>query len=359
METVAGVRMDDARSVRSWTAPFAPSWLDRLIGWIARLPGPVWAAYVVLGLASITLSNAQAWASGQLAVGVFDPALVFWGIFLVALLATVAYLDTVAGAAFDAFRPALDQPEDELRTMRYGLVVLPARPAWLLTIFTVVITPAYYLADPVGAEIVGLDTTGLVLRTISEAFSSAILLLIVYQLIRQMRMVDAIVATAPRVDLFQPGPLYAFSKLTSRTAIALAILIGTSSLVALPDTLNSSALLLWAPWLIGIPAFAVVAFVLPLMGMHGRLVAEKERLQGDVEQRLKVFLVGVNQDVDAGDLARADAQNKTMATLLQQRDLLARLPTWPWSPGTFRTIVTAIFLPLIIFLVQRLLAQVV
>jgi hypothetical protein len=65
----------------------------------------------------------------------------------------------------------------------------------------------------------------------------------------------------------------------------------------------------------------------------------------------------INRDVDAGDLSRADAYSKTLATLLQQRDVVGRLPTWPWSPGTLRAISTAVALPLVLFLVQRVLSQ--
>jgi len=55
----------------------------------------------------------------------------------------------------------------------------------------------------------------------------------------------------------------------------------------------------------------------------------------------------------AVDLTRADGLNKTLGSLLQQRDVLAKLPTWPWSPGTLRGFVTVILLPIILFLVQR------
>ena len=54
---------------------------------------------------------------------------------------------------------------------------------------------------------------------------------------------------------------------------------------------------------------------------------------------------------------RADGLNKTLASRLQQRDLLAKLPAWPWSAGTLRGFVTAILLPLRLFLMRRAVAQ--
>jgi hypothetical protein len=339
--------------------PYAPSWLNRLITAIDSLPGPTWAAYAVLGLVSVAFSNAQGWVTGLLPVGAVDPVLTYWGVFLVALIWIVAYLDRVAGSAFDAFRPALDMPEAQLASRRYQLVVLPSVPAWLVTIAAFVITPLYYIADPVVAAVVGYTPAQLVLRAASEGFSSAVLLLIILQLGRQLRMVDSIVASAEHIDLFQPGPVYAFSRLTARAAIALIVLIGTSTVVAAPTDLGAASLLLWGPWIVGIPLFGIAAFVLPLRGMHERLVVEKERLQGETESRLKRLLAEINRDVDAGDLSRADALNKALATVLQERDVIAHLPTWPWSTSTLRAIGTAVALPLLLFLAQRVLSQVV
>ncbi len=90
--------------------------------------------------------------------------------------------------------------------------------------------------------------------------------------------------------------------------------------------------------------------------MHARLVEEKERLQFVAEERLKAILAELARDVDAVDLARADGLNKTLGSLLQQRELLAKLPTWPWSPGTLRGFVTVILLPIVLFVAQRYLA---
>jgi hypothetical protein len=61
--------------------------------------------------------------------------------------------------------------------------------------------------------------------------------------------------------------------------------------------------------------------------------------------------------VDADDLARMDGLNKALASLVVERDLLARLPTWPWQPGTLGAFATAIVLPVALFLVTRALER--
>lgn len=113
-----------------------------------------------------------------------------------------------------------------------------------------------------------------------------------------------------------------------------------------------------APYLVIPPIIATIAFVVPLYGLHGRLEVEKDRLQAEVEVRLKGLLAELNRDVDALDFRRADGLNKTLASMLQQREVIARLPTWPWSTGTLRAIVTAILLPVFLFIVQLLLGRI-
>ncbi len=128
---------------------------------------------------------------------------------------------------------------------------------------------------------------------------------------------------------------------------------------AAPAVFETGAIWIWASYLLPGILIAVAVFVLPLREMHTRLAAEQQRLQFAAEERLKAILEELAKDVDAVDLARADALNKTLGSLLQQRDVLAKLPTWPWSTGTLRGFVTLILLPIALFLAQRILVAIV
>jgi hypothetical protein len=183
---------------------------------------------------------------------------------------------------------------------------------------------------------------------------------VLLQLFRQMRQIRQTLARAAIIDAFRPGPLHAFSRLTSRTGIILLLFTGSAFLVLPASSLAGEAFpITWLPYLFVPPLIAVAAFILPLYGMHGRLVAEKERLQNATEVRLQALFEEINRDVDVRDMARLEALNKATSAVVQQREILAKLPTWPWSAGTLRGFVTAIFLPLAIFVVQRILIQLV
>jgi hypothetical protein len=334
--------------------PYPPSWLDRLLDWLDALPGPRILAYGALAVFNVALTNAALWTSGLLPVGALDPAQTFWGLYVPLLLVTVRYLDTVASESFSAFLPALGEAEDTRQL--YELTVIPRGPAALILVLVIPGTLAYYLADPVGSQVVGYSALGIVLRGVGEIVAGAVILVLVYRTLRQLRVVAHLHRVARRVDIFEPRPLYAFSRLTSQTAIALGVFIGAPVFVVQPAFSSPNFWLLWGPWLVGIPAVAVAVFVIPMIGLHRRLEVEKAHLLAAADDRLRRLLPELDAMVDAREIDRADGMGKLLAAQQSQRDLLARLPTWPWSPGTLRGFLSALLLPVALFLIQRYLA---
>ena len=47
------------------------------------------------------------------------------------------------------------------------------------------------------------------------------------------------------------------------------------------------------------------------------------------------------------------SSEKSLASLLAERDLFNKLPTWPWSVATLRGVASAILLPVLIFVLTR------
>ncbi len=160
------------------------------------------------------------------------------------------------------------------------------------------------------------------------------------------------------IDVFRPGPLNAFASLTARPGIAISRLVTAGVPITSASITAETFLISSAPYLVLPPVIAILAFVLPLTGAHARLAEQKERLRDDAERRLESTLGEVNRDVDARDLARADGLNKTLTSLVLQRDILGKLPTWPWSTATLRTFVSALLLPIVLFLIQQALSRV-
>jgi hypothetical protein len=57
------------------------------------------------------------------------------------------------------------------------------------------------------------------------------------------------------------------------------------------------------------------------------------------------------------ELEGMGAVHQMILSLVAERELLQKTPTWPWQPGTPIAVVSALLLPLGIFLVQRLLER--
>jgi hypothetical protein len=46
-----------------------------------------------------------------------------------------------------------------------------------------------------------------------------------------------------------------------------------------------------------------------------------------------------------------------LLSLIAERELLEKTPTWPWEPGTPVAVITALLLPVGLFLIQRMLER--
>lgn len=346
---------DDALSVPAAARPYAPSWLDRAVTAIDRLPGPVWLAYLVFGVLALAWTSSVGWLGGYIPVGTFDFTQSSYAFFLVFPFALLHVLDRAAARAIWGFSPALEVTPAELARLEYEMTTIPARPALALALAGALLDFVSWVGDPEGAGfIIGTAPAGLIVRAAGEYLLVSAWLVLMYQVYRQLRLVARLHGRASRIDLFRPGPLYAFSHLTVRAGIGF-VAAAAWTLLTTPVDLFFTPLNIG--FLLVVVAIGVAAFVVPLRGMQGRLAAEKAGLIDATNERLETTIGRLHDAVDRDDLDRADALNKTLASLVQEREILARLPTWPWSTATIRGFVTAILLPLGLFVAQQVLSR--
>jgi hypothetical protein len=336
--------------------PYAPGWWDRLIEWIDRMPGsnPVYG----LGLLVVQLAWIQAalWSTGRLPVGSFDLDRVFMVVVAPYLLWVRFHLDRVAGAALDTFRPVLVVGDAEFHRLRYELTTLPARTTWIITGAVVVafsvnvaLLPRWIVEQYGPSRLEAVLTVGPV-----AVFTLTAAALAMAQAIRQLWMVDRLHRLAARINLFRAKPLYAFSGLAARTGASFALLAYYMRAMR-PDMVHESPAV--QALLVAMIPTAVACFVLPLRSMHLRLVAEKERLLADAAARYEGLLARLHERVDRGDLTDADKLNTQMTSVVAEREALARISTWPWETATLTGFVTALVLPVLLWLLQRVLER--
>lgn len=335
--------------------PDRPSWVDRLIGRIAALPGPTWVPYVVASAAVFLVVHAAAWVNGFIEPGEFDLYLGSLAIYVVISLAGIHVLDRWTIRAWMTFRPATSLTDEEAERTLVELTTMPARTVnyWTIGgIVVAVLTGVAGYGEP-------LDFPGeplmLTVALAAAAFAYGTGAVLVYHTVRQLRLIGRLPNVVERIDLLDAGPLHAFATVTAMTG-GFFVVGAYFSVLTDPTTFTNPAV---AAVNGSVLVLAVACFVLPLSTMQRRIAAEKAARLSAVSRRLDAALHDLARRNDAGDLSDADAVHSNITSLLAERELIARTPTWPWSPGVLRGFSTAVLLPIILWLVFRVLEQVV
>jgi hypothetical protein len=339
-------------------APYPPSWVDRLTDWSERRRGPAWIVYAGLGAALVALETAVKFADGT-----YPAHFHHWHLILaltgVGFLALIHWLDRAAARALAAFRPAMTADEATVARLAYELTTLPAVPVlrfstvWCAaSLLLIVSTPA--------ARLQALATFTSPLSVVVEMGLWVIIWwsggTLVYHTVHQLRLVSRLLTTHTRIDLFALHPLYAFSGLTAGTAASLVLTVYAFTSVT-PDALIGAGAPLYLIAALILVVLAVGTFVWPLWGVHRLLVAEKARWQGGLGQRLQATILDLQHRIDAGDLAGMDRLKDAMDAAVIAKKEVDAIPTWPWPPGTVRNLGGALLLPILLWLIFRLLER--
>jgi hypothetical protein len=336
--------------------PHAPSWVDRFVAGVDRLPGPSWAFYVGLWLFLIVILTTAVWLEGAVLIGPILPIALFMPSMVTLLLAMLHTLGNRAGKALETLRPVLNASEEEHSRLRYRLTTRPARPmlaaslalvgliavveasTWPPTFLVVVVPPPVSAGLFYAVYLIGWWNFGALL----------------YHAVHQLRLINQIYTGHTRINLFRQRPLYAFSSLVALTVVSLAIpTYGWTAMV--PPESDALSIGISAGIVALITALAVAAFVWPLLGIHRLLSEEKGRLLDECSLRLEATIAELHQRLDLGSLEGMDGLNDAMASLEIEQTALDRIPTWPWQPETVRLLITALAFPLGLWVIQYVL----
>jgi len=350
----------------AFVPPYPPSWINRLMGWVDRLPGLFWVAYVAAAvLLNLALAAAH-WSVGWYPVGTFTRLHLILGVQIPAVLALAHYLNRSAVKALDEFRPALIATEAESLTLRYRLVTLPpSAAAWAGVASIGAFAIGTFAPLIAGQPLLGTNNSNSLAGPLALFGASpspfpatvySVLLLfswwtygaVLYHILRQLAFISRIYGHHTRVNLFRLAPLYAFSRQTARTSIGLMVLLSVSVL-AIPDLMRHTGVSVGSALILFL---ALAVFTVPLVGVHRLLAREKERLVSENGALMEATIGELHRRVTSGKLQAMDDMNKAMASLEIERAALVRVPTWPWDPGTLRAVIAALLLPILIWLIQ-------
>lgn len=159
-----------------------------------------------------------------------------------------------------------------------------------------------------------------------------------------------------KVNLLNLGPLNSYSSLTFNLSLPsiLAGLISYFTNFVLPDRPN----FLNGSFVLGVNfLLASGSFLIPLWGMHQRLIGEKARMAEENNHRLTELYKKFYKLLDADQHRKAAELKSGISTLLEFRTLISSTSTWPWETETIRGFISALFIPIGIWLMQQVIER--
>jgi hypothetical protein len=332
--------------------------VDRLIDWIERWPGPAWLFYAGLAVALVGLETAVKFADGTYPAR-FHPwhlVLALTGIYYQAL---IHWLDRMAARILAAFRPIMTVDDAAYTRLAYELTTLPARP----TLGFTALWAAWGALQLTAVPTTLLQALAMYTSPLAVAVELALWVFawwgggaLIYHTVHQLSLVSRILTAHVRIDLFALQPLYAFSRLTAVTALGL-ILVPYAWFSAVPDMLTSSTTPLAVIMVLINAALVASTFGWPLWGVHRLLVAEKRSWQAALRARMRATILDLEQCIDSGDRAASTQFKDILDGLVAAEAALDKIPTWPWNPSTIRGLAGAVLLPLVLWLITRVLER--
>ena len=329
--------------------PYPPSFLDRFMRFIQRLPIPYGLTYFLLFVVESALNHILSWRDGWLPAFTFSPILLLFPLWQWGTLAIMTYLNATSEAALSSFRPLLDVDDETFKKLKYEFTAMPTRGVILSGVMWVIVYFFLnYLTYNAFFVHYGLGNFMQLFTFIEGLIGYCTGSAIYYHSLRQLRLVNRTVKTVKRFNLFHLDPVYAFSRLTSRTGISWMVLLALTLLTFPLQLAKGLTLVILALQIL----LAVAAFTLPLRFVNYHLVSEKRRLHAEIDRRIELTAERLHRSVDADETGEASEFSNTLLGLNTERDIVAGIPTWPWRSGTLTGFISAIVLPIVLLLIQ-------
>jgi hypothetical protein len=289
-----------------------------------------------------------AWVDGWLPAYSFSMLLLLFPLWLWGPMAIMTYLNNTSRTELSRFSRLLEMDEDSLNNLKAEYTTMPTRGVILNAIVWAVVYILLIMISYDSLKIFGFGRFFVVLLILEGFISYTTGGAIYYHSIRQLTLVSRTVKLVRQFNLFNRDPIYALSRLTSRTGISWMLMLGLTLLMYPLEIAKNAALILLAFQVV----LALMAFVLPLQVVNQKLVFEKRRLLSDLDLRIETSLERLHHCIDENRLEELALLDKAIASLNTERSLLKNIPTWPWSSGTLTGFVSAVGLPIILLLLQ-------
>lgn len=341
--------------------PYTPSWQNRFFDAVDRMPFPNIVVYVLLWLAIAFLNHLIPWVEGKLPWGEVEWTQFNFYVWQLVSFLGLDYFLGYSKQVLAKFRPALNINDGEYDQLSFRFVNISSSIGWAITLWAALFTAGLITVGQLQAYYSPNMLSGFsgififVITIVNYSFGFAFFVF----LMRQMILVGQFYARVNHINLFNLDPLNAFSGLTSRVGFILMIGITlnyVTGVVLRPENPQFGFFLFIVS--LGL-VIAVAAFIWPLLGIHQRLVVEKERVTAQNNLRLTKAYNGLERRIDKGQLKGLGEFQTAITALTNYRQDLKKISTWPWETGTLRNFVAALLVPMTAWVVQQILLRMV
>lgn len=336
------------------------SWIDRFLDWLGTRRIPALLTVSLFYAATVFVHHALLWKDGILNVGEFSPALLLsvymWGFLQMAAL---FYIRKAANESLTQFRPALAISNAEFEKLRHSFVNFSPKGAIIGSILAGLFT--LMLAFGGFFQVLSPLFNATLLTTIWAALTIMFFIPFAfgffYFVFRSLVQVNRIFDKVTRINLFNLEPLYGLARFTSRVGMVflLYLVLNFATSGAWGSEASGEAITVFYLFLNS--GIAILAFLLPLWEIHLRLAAEKQRVSEENNSRLDTAFWELQKRIDKGKLSDIMQFRTSISALMDFRNEIKKIATWPWDPGTLRTFLTALAVPMTVWVVQQVLLR--
>jgi hypothetical protein len=329
--------------------------VSRFLAWTDGLPEHGWWVFPALAVLLFVWAHAILWATGRMPFGSVDIVIavgIAYGPFMLGILAAA---NNVSRRSLAAFWPATGWPDADRAGWEAAFADTPGPWGWVALVIGTVVGLASFFTAPVSWLGHGTDRLILLVAYLpSLVLGYAMAPAAFVHTVRQLRLVARIHREAKKIDPFDRGPVYAFSRLTVLTGLGY-VLVGYYTLTV--NGVFAGGSLVTAGAIVFSIVVGIATFTIPLWGIHERLVDEKAILVREVDERVGRIGAEMYRRIDAGEFDGTKVVSDALAGVNTLRDRIQRLPTWPWPPQLLRGFVSALVLPLVIYVLTRLVSN--
>ncbi|MCW5876677.1 MAG: hypothetical protein KIS85_07310 [Anaerolineales bacterium] len=333
--------------------PYQPSWVNTLLEWINKLPFHPFLFYLGLYLASVLITHATLWTDGSAAPGQWLSAVFFDMIWVPFGLGALHFIQNAATTSVDEIRPVLETSKAEFEALKYRFLTYPFWPVLVLSL------AGFTLGVFLGSGELPLATTNLSKTAwgIMAGAGYTFLPLFFFAAWRYIRQIIKIYSHVGMLNLFDLQPFYGLARVAMVIAGFLVLLANMNYvwevLLGLATMTAENAALLSILTL----SVALVAALVPLWGIHNKIEAEKQAQLAINAREIKKLHQLLHTGLSKKTSAEIDKLQSGLSALYAARASVTDVPAWPWRPGAFRNFASAIFLPLLLLVLERLISR--